>query len=282
MGVFEMDAYRRRVFPPMARVLVVDPEALLREHLSLRCAEAHSILWARTAARGLTLVRLESVDLVLLEYRLPDGSGLGLLREIKRLEPRLPVMVVTAYGSEQVCATALKLGARDYFIKPYDLTDLLASVRALATVRTQSWERRDNAIGMQPTGLERPGTAAARAAPPAVLVEEAVRFIQEHYWDSVLLASIARQLKTSPFALSRAFRRIKGICFRRYLVQFRIAKAQDLLHRSSYPITEVAQLVGFGDLPRFDKVFKQMVGTSPSRYRAGARATSDKPAARNY
>jgi two-component system response regulator YesN len=58
-----------------------------------------------------------------------------------------------------------------------------------------------------------------------------------------------------------------GASFRSYLLRVRIAKAEQLLRDSGRTITEIAQMVGFGDLPRFDKVFRRATGMPPSVYR---------------
>ena len=90
-----------------------------------------------------------------------------------------------------------------------------------------------------------------------------VALVHEHYGEPLVLATIADDLAISIFSLSRAFKRAMHVSFRTYLLHVRITTAQTLLRETDRPITEIAQLVGFGDLPRFDKMFKQLVGTSP-------------------
>ena len=111
-----------------------------------------------------------------------------------------------------------------------------------------------------------------------------VALVHEHYGEPLVLATIADDLAISIFSLSRAFKRAKHVSFRTYLLHVRITTAQTLLRETDRPITEIAQLVGFGDLPRFDKMFKQLVGTSPSRFRTRARPTEETfdRSARNY
>jgi AraC-like DNA-binding protein len=58
-----------------------------------------------------------------------------------------------------------------------------------------------------------------------------------------------------------------GVTFRAYLLRLRLEKAKALLATGGFSITEVAQMVGFGDLPRFDKLFKRYAGVTPSAYR---------------
>jgi two-component system, response regulator YesN len=115
-------------------------------------------------------------------------------------------------------------------------------------------------------------------------VRRTVGFVDEHYGESVVLAKIADELGISIFCLSRAFKRKMHVSFRQYLLQVRIGKARLLLRDSDYSITDIAQMVGFSDLPRFDKMFKQLVGTSPSRFRTSCSRpeTDSNRRARNY
>lgn len=71
----------------------------------------------------------------------------------------------------------------------------------------------------------------------------------------------------SKFWLSHRFHEAMGITFRDYLTKIRLERAKALLATGDASITEVAQMVGFGDLPRFDKLFKRYTGLTPSAYR---------------
>ena len=99
-------------------------------------------------------------------------------------------------------------------------------------------------------------------------VAELARFVQEHDGEFVSMSAFARRSGISKFALSRAFTAIMQTSFRRYVIERRVSRAKGLLEDRQYSVTEVAQMTGFGDLPRFDKVFKKTVGIPPSEYRA--------------
>ncbi len=82
------------------------------------------VFTAATAAEGLAAVRRESPDAVILNVRLPDMSGLDAYREIRQIDARLPVIVITAHGTTETAIEAMKLGAFDYLLKPLDLDQL--------------------------------------------------------------------------------------------------------------------------------------------------------------
>src|ERR1700685_3090591 len=110
-------------------ILVVDDESEIREGLELLLAsEGYGVSSAGTGASGLAKLEEHPFDLVLLDVSLPDCNGLDLLREIRRRDPNLSVVLITAYGSVDMARTAFKSGAQDYITKPSSNDELLAQV----------------------------------------------------------------------------------------------------------------------------------------------------------
>ena len=110
-------------------ILVVDDELEIREGLELLLTtEGYSISSAETAEAGLTLLEEKPFDLLLLDVSLPDRNGLDLLREIRRRDPHLSVVLITAYGSIDMARAAFKSGAQDYITKPWSNDELLIQV----------------------------------------------------------------------------------------------------------------------------------------------------------
>jgi two-component system nitrogen regulation response regulator GlnG len=89
-------------------------------------AEAIHVLTAATGAEGLGLVRTAPPDVVVLDLQLPDGSGLDFFQQIRALDPRRPVIFITAHGTTDTAIEAMKLGAFDYLVKPVDLERMTA------------------------------------------------------------------------------------------------------------------------------------------------------------
>jgi DNA-binding NtrC family response regulator len=118
------------------RVLLVDDEDLVRWSLAERLrADGHHILEASTGAEALE--RAESgVDLVLLDYGLPDQDGLTVLKKLHEIDPDTIVIMLTAHSEVETVVDTIKAGAFDYATKPFDLDNLAARVsRALETTR---------------------------------------------------------------------------------------------------------------------------------------------------
>src|SRR6266849_4327106 len=147
---------------PLDRILVVDDEETIREIVSSMLAGAH--FQTRQAASGVEAMSLlesgEEFDLVLSDLMMAEMDGIALLERAKEKYPDVPVVMVTAVHDIQVALQALRNGAYDYLLKPFEREQLLATVRralenrrlkrendayrtnleALVAARTQQWK----------------------------------------------------------------------------------------------------------------------------------------------
>jgi len=140
----------------MPTVLVVDDEALIRYALTERLtAEGYRVLEADTAATALARSE-EGVDLVLLDFRLPDGDGLAVLKRIKERDPDTLVILLTAYSNVETAVEAIKQGAYHYVNKPFNLDEIaLLVAQALETTQLRREVRALRATQAQPYSFDR-------------------------------------------------------------------------------------------------------------------------------
>src|SRR3712207_1794574 len=109
----------------MPKLLVVDDEPNVLYSLKKRLGNtALEVITARTAKQGISLARQEQPDVVILDIRLPDMSGLDVFDHIHALAPRLPVILITAYATTETAIEAMKRGAYEYLVKPVDFNQL--------------------------------------------------------------------------------------------------------------------------------------------------------------
>lgn len=111
-------------------LLVEDDEAILRGLQMNLEGEGYHVVLARNGEAALELATAQTPDLVLLDVMLPGLNGYEVLAEIRRRQPRLPVVMLTAKGTEQDKVMGLDLGADDYIVKPFSLRELLSRVKA--------------------------------------------------------------------------------------------------------------------------------------------------------
>jgi two-component system, NtrC family, response regulator AtoC len=109
----------------MATILIVEDEAKMLRLLELSLEEeGYTVRSGRDAETGLKMLRQETIDLVLTDLKLPGMSGLDFLQAIKRSDGRIPVVVMTAFGSVETAVRAMKAGAADYVLKPFSLEEM--------------------------------------------------------------------------------------------------------------------------------------------------------------
>jgi two-component system response regulator AtoC len=123
--------------PPTATILVVDDEHLIRWSLEQQLRrEGYSILLAETGAQALQTAQDEPPDLVLLDVRLPDADGLQVLERLRAAHPEALVIMITAHGGVDSAVRAMKLGAHDYIIKPFDMDELKLTIKKALETKT--------------------------------------------------------------------------------------------------------------------------------------------------
>lgn len=115
---------------PSEKVLIVDDEKLVRWSLRQKCEEwGYHVLEADNGSAALRVAHNESPDLVLLDVRLPDASGIDLLEQLKKSGDARAVIMITADPQLEDVKTALKLGAYDFVGKPLDFDELSVAVK---------------------------------------------------------------------------------------------------------------------------------------------------------
>jgi len=161
----------------MARVLVVDDEpALVYALKALVKTLGHEPVTARSGAEALQ--RLEGVDAVLTDFSMPEMDGLALLDAIRKRDETLPVVLVTARGSERIAVRAMKQGAYEYVTKPFEADEMAALIERALETRALRRENRllaaERALGRAVVGdspaMRRLLDAVARVATKDVTV----------------------------------------------------------------------------------------------------------------
>jgi DNA-binding NtrC family response regulator len=117
-------------------ILIIDDEAAIRESLqTLLEMEGFNVVTASSGEEGISAAAEQPFDLVLLDYALPDCTGLDVLREIRARDAPMSVIMITAYGTVENAVRAIQCGAANFIQKPWDNDKLLADVQSAISTR---------------------------------------------------------------------------------------------------------------------------------------------------
>jgi nitrogen regulation protein NR(I) len=114
----------------VSTILIIDDDDQLRKSFEkLLAEEGYSVEGAPSGEMGLEVVRQRIPDLVILDMRLPGMHGFETFQALHEIEPKLPVIIMTAYGTTDTAIEATKMGAFDYILKPFDIPDMLKIIK---------------------------------------------------------------------------------------------------------------------------------------------------------
>ncbi|MGO8882058.1 MAG: sigma-54-dependent transcriptional regulator [Desulfomonilaceae bacterium] len=113
----------------MGKILIVDDDAQLRLSFEkILTVEGHKVQMSATGEGGLEIVGTDPPDVVVMDVRLPGMDGLETFRAMHEMDSKLPVIIMTAYGTTDTAIEATKLGAFDYLLKPFDIPEMLLNI----------------------------------------------------------------------------------------------------------------------------------------------------------
>ncbi|MEJ2658650.1 MAG: sigma-54 dependent transcriptional regulator [Desulfobacterales bacterium] len=114
----------------MSTILIIDDDDQLRKSFNkLLIEEGYHSKCAASGEAGLKIIQDETPDLVILDMRLPGMNGFETFKIIHEKEPKLPVIIMTAFGTTETAIEATKMGAFDYILKPFDIPEILLVIR---------------------------------------------------------------------------------------------------------------------------------------------------------
>ena len=112
-------------------ILVCDDEEGIRESFKLILAEQYDLQFVNNGLEAIERLKDLSPDVMLLDIKMPKVNGMETLKQIKRMKPKLPVIIVTGYQSVETAQEAIKNGATDYIPKPFESAHLKKAIAQL-------------------------------------------------------------------------------------------------------------------------------------------------------
>jgi len=120
----------------VSKILIIDDEEAIREILNITLTDrGHETLLAANGAKGIEIFKQEKPDITITDIRMPGIDGIEVLKKIKAIQNDAHVMIITAYGNEDIAVSALRQGAVDYIKKPFNPYELEEAVKKIIAIQ---------------------------------------------------------------------------------------------------------------------------------------------------
>ncbi|MBR6451163.1 MAG: response regulator [Lachnospiraceae bacterium] len=240
----------------MYKVVIIDDEPIIVEGLSraVDWAALHCVVvgTAGDGERGKELIRKENPDICITDISMPGLNGLKMIAALRSEFPDMQVTILTGFRDFEYAREAILLGVTRFLLKPSKMDELEEAVRAMCEKITAGGGTNEDE-----------GSAEAGS----FIVKNALSYMKEHYDRKLLLSDVAEEIYVSQWHLSKLLNKETGQSFSELMNGIRIEKAKELLKDPALRISDIAENVGFQDLPHFSRVFKKIAGVSANEYR---------------
>jgi DNA-binding NtrC family response regulator len=126
-----------RKMRPKWSILIVDDEFGVRESLKMTLKFSYEIHTASNGEEALKIIRERKFDLITLDLNMPRLSGIETLREIRKIDDKVPVIIITGYGTEKDQKEALLYGASDFISKPFNTSKIISVIDGILGDRVE-------------------------------------------------------------------------------------------------------------------------------------------------
>ncbi len=230
---------------PQEKILVVDDDKRIYKILCAFYTDYEFIpVYTVEDAKSILETRCD-IDLVLVDYRIHDKTGIDIIKEVKRLKLGIGIILMTAYGSKDLVVSLLEEKVDAYIEKPFQEELLRAKINSILE---QTHRRRYF------TSLED-------------IIHEVCSFFEQK--DSVFytLKELSFRYSFSEKYFSRMFKQIKGVSFSEFRMELLLKRAIYLLEMTDFNMADIADQLGYENTNAFYKMFKKKIGKTPSEYR---------------
>ena len=245
-------------------VLIIEDNTDMRRYLRDLMKKHYRVLEAENGEEGVKVAMELMPDLVLSDVMMPVMDGFTCCAELRKRKEtaHIPILLLTAKAEDKDSVEASYRGADDYVRKPFNPEVLLAKVahlldmrRRLKQIYTRTLLHASSASVEKPEGTE------------SEFMQQVLSCIEGHAGNPEFNVKVlAGELHMSQATLYRKLKQHTDLSAVELIRHIRMTQAAFLLMETSLPVTEVAERVGFNDLPTFRKHFTDMFGVSPSKY----------------
>lgn len=233
------------------KVMLVDDEKWVLEDLKSIInweVEGFTVSVAVTDSEAVAnLCRHIKPDIIISDISMPGMTGLQLLRDIKRTNPDIIFIMISAYSEFSYAQEAIKYGASDYLLKPIKAKELKEALhRAKEQLENENRQPEMEYLYSKSAGEE--------------AVVRTIKYIHDNYEKKLEIQRIADDFNINQNYLGSIFKKKTGKTFTGYLIEYRMARALELLTYTNLTAYEVSIKVGYSEYGHFSKAFKKHFG----------------------
>lgn len=237
-------------------ILLADDNKDFREEIKYMLKD-YNIIEASNGEEALkTLEKNDNIDLAILDEKMPEKSGTKVLKNLKELNPKIKVIILTGFSTEKIVIDAIKGHADDYLEKIKDLNKLTASVKNLLKIKEIKEIQKSLKTNICINSMNKREKV------------NLVKKIMERNIDKILsLEYLAKEIYLSPKYLSKIFKEVTGENIINYRLNQKVEKAKELLMLPDKRIENIAYDLGYKKFDSFNKIFKERTGYTLSEYK---------------
>lgn len=254
----------------MYRVLIADDEPIERMVISKIIRDEFKdqleVVQAVNGREAIELFESKNFQIVILDIEMPGINGLEAAEKIRKIDKNCNIIFLTAFDEFNYAKKAITVRALDYLLKPSSEEEIIAiieeSIRLIGEQEDNSKKKIYDRTMIFENSVEN-----LEPLRTGVVKEEILQFIQIHYIEDISMQNVAEAMNYSDAYFCKLFKQCFNKGFTTYLSEYRVEKAKQLLIDITVNVKEISEKVGYNDSNYFTKVFKRIVGVTPSEYR---------------
>ena len=245
-------------------ILVVEDNEGFRQYLVKELSHIYNkVLMAEDGLQGAMMAEEHNPDLIITDVMMPRMNGTEMCRRIKEnlQTSHIPVILLTAWSTDEGRAEGYKVGADAYIAKPFDMDVLLARISNLLEKQEKRMHDFSHSASLDVRNI-------TDSAPDEKFLKEIISLIEKNITDSDYTTdSLAADIAMSRMSLYRKMKALTGQTPSDFIRTVRLKAAAELLKTGQHNVSEVCYLTGFATPQNFTKHFKEMFGVVPSQYK---------------
>lgn len=252
----------------MYKLLVADDERIERKvlckTLQKYVGDLCEIYEAKNGKEAVEIFEKEKIQIAILDIEMPIMNGLEAARQMRCQNENCVLLFLTAYDEFSYAKQAISVHVLDYLLKPYEEKELIYAVEEAIRLTDKNEKIRSSGILQK---IENSTEAKTNDTKLSSVKEMIEKYIEEHYAEEISMHELSEKMNYSETYFCKLFKQYFHVNFTTYLVGYRIQIAKEMLTNPIITIKDIGKACGYTDSNYFSRIFKRVVGCTPTEYR---------------